>query len=73
MSTAGLRAAAVMLLRAAEANRRAVAALAACECAHGEGSHDIRRDGTRGACSVHTGPKGTPCGCLQWSPLLPPE
>jgi hypothetical protein len=73
--TAGLRAAAVLLLRSAEAARVAAAAVQyGCrDCPHLDVSHDLRADGTRGACSVHTGPKGTPCGCAAFVPILPPE
>lgn len=46
-----------------------------CTCGHVAEQHDLKerkRDGVtvrvRTACSVHTGPKGTPCGCLAYTP-----
>jgi hypothetical protein len=34
-----------------------------CTCNEVEVFHDIRRDGSRGACSVSTGATAVPCGC----------
>jgi hypothetical protein len=34
-----------------------------CVCGELEVAHNIRANGTRGACSVSRGPKATPCGC----------
>lgn len=38
-------------------------------CGHGAELHDLARDKkTRKACSIHTGPKATPCGCPAFTP-----
>lgn len=37
--------------------------LAICVCGHSIGLHNIRGNGTRGACSVSRGPRATPCPC----------
>lgn len=36
---------------------------APCACHHVEVLHAIRSNGSRGACSISTGAKATPCGC----------
>lgn len=38
-------------------------------CGHSDVAHEIKRDGTRGKCSHHEGPKCTPCGCTRYQPL----
>lgn len=40
----------------------------ACVCSHGEAAHDIRKNGTRSACSVSTGPRGAACPCKSYEP-----
>lgn len=42
-----------------------------CRCQHGIGMHDIRKNGTRSACSVLTGSRGEACGCEEYHPELP--
>lgn len=51
-----------------------------CGCGHQITSHDLAwrtvnkiRALVRTACSVHTGPKGTPCGCPLFTPREPRE
>jgi hypothetical protein len=39
-----------------------------CECDHLDVLHAIRRDKTRGACSVSIGHRATPCGCRSYTP-----
>lgn len=45
-----------------------------CTCGHLDTSHAFRNDRTpagrkvRTGCTVHAGPKGTPCGCTQFTP-----
>lgn len=36
-------------------------------CGHVEVLHNIRGNGTRGACSISTGAKAVPCGCKAFS------
>jgi hypothetical protein len=40
----------------------------ACTCGHVEVLHAIRGNGSRGACSISTGPKADPCGCPRFAP-----
>jgi hypothetical protein len=48
-----------------------------CQCStpetgpHTEGGHDIRGNGSRGACSRLTGPTGKRCDCKQFTPVEP--
>ena len=37
-----------------------------CVCGDGEAVHDIRGNGTRGACFVTRGPRGTRCPCKNY-------
>lgn len=39
---------------------------AVCECGHGSGIHNLRKDDTRSGCSVSDGPKATRCPCKQF-------
>ena len=39
-----------------------------CTCGHVEVLHAIRGNGSRGACSISTGPKADPCGCPAFAP-----
>lgn len=39
-----------------------------CTCGHLPTSHDLPTGYVRTGCTVHTGPKGTPCGCTQYEP-----
>lgn len=38
-----------------------------CSCSHLDVSHDIRGNGSRGACSISTGATAVPCGCKSFS------
>lgn len=42
-----------------------------CTCHEVEVFHDIRKDGSRGACSVSTGAQAVPCGCRSFEPAEP--
>jgi hypothetical protein len=40
-----------------------------CRCGHGAERHDLKKGTrTRTACTVHTGPHATPCGCQAFTP-----
>lgn len=38
-----------------------------CACGHLKVLHDIRGNGSRGACSVSTGPEADRCGCKAYA------
>lgn len=40
---------------------------AVCECDELDVAHNIRSNGSRGACSVSRGPKAVPCGCKSYA------
>lgn len=41
---------------------------AVCECGHGRGMHNLRKDGARSGCSISDGPKAAPCPCKSFTP-----
>jgi hypothetical protein len=59
----------LLLTGAGNAANAAARMLAGCVCGHDEASHGLDRHGRRTACSVATGPAGTPCPCPAWAPL----
>ncbi|GGK61978.1 hypothetical protein Sme01_03880 [Sphaerisporangium melleum] len=42
-----------------------------CVCGELEVAHNIRTNGTRGACSTSRGPKATPCPCKTFKEKTP--